>query len=111
MEFGSPDRRRFPRVEMTDEVMIGRPVSMAVQMLDLSSEGLLMACPQPMRVGATLQVTAQIAGRRLDGNLDVRHVSSQWDNQIKGYRVGGRFVSLDPVVRSAINDLLGEDAS
>jgi hypothetical protein len=96
---------------MTDEVIVGRPVSMAVQMLDLSSEGLLMACPQPMALGATLQVTAQIAGRRLDANLDVRHVSSQWDKQIKGYRVGGRFVSLDPAVRVAINSLLGEATS
>jgi len=111
MEHHSPDRRRSPRVEMTNQVMIGRPVSMAVQMLDLSTEGLLLACPRPMTMGAKLRVTAQIAGRRLDANLDVRHVSGQWDQQIKGYRVGGRFLSLDPVVRTAIESLLGEGAS
>jgi hypothetical protein len=111
MEFGSPDRRRSPRVEMTNDVLVGLPISMAVQMLDLSSEGLLMACPQPLRLGARLRVTAQISGRRLDANLDVRHVSNQWDQQVKGYRVGGRFVALDPKVRGAIDDLLGEGGS
>jgi hypothetical protein len=111
MDLGFPDRRRSPRIELTSDVMVGRPISMAVQMLDLSSEGLLMACPQPLRQGAQLRVTAQISGRRLDANVDVRHVSSQWDKHVKGYRVGGRFVSLDPVVRHAIDDLLGEGGS
>lgn len=111
MELGFPDRRRSPRVEVTNAVLVGRPVSMAVQMLDLSTEGLLMACPQPLRPGSQLRVAAQISGRRLDARLDVRHISSTWDPHIKGYRVGGRFVSLDPTVRGAIEDLLGEGGS
>ena len=111
MEPVAHERRRSPRVEMTNQVTIGRPVSMTVQMLDLSSEGLLMVCPQPLGLGATLRVTAQISGRRLDANLDIRHSSSQWDGRAKGYRVGGRFVSLDPTIRTAIADLLGESRS
>ena len=111
MEHVSPDRRRFPRVEATSEVTVGRPVSMAVQMLDLSSQGLLLACPQPLSLGSKLRVTAQIAGRRLEADVDVRHVSSQWDQHVKGYRVGGRFESLDSTVRGVIDGLLGEGAS
>ena len=111
MEFNSPDRRRSPRVETTQQVIIGRPVSMTVQMLDLSANGLLLACPSPQRPGARLRVTAQIAGRRLDADFDVRHVSSKWDQQIKGYRIGGRFVTLDPSSRNLINDVLGGSGS
>jgi len=111
MEHRVPERRRCPRIEMTNEVTVGRPISMVVQMLDLSAEGLLLACPQPQRPGARLRITAQIAGRRLDADLDVRHASSQWDQQIKGYRTGGSFVSLDPTVRGAIDGLLGEGGS
>jgi hypothetical protein len=105
------ERRRSPRIETNTHVMLGRPVSMVVQMLDLSSDGLLMACPQQLSPGAMLRVTANISGRQLEAQLDVRHVSNQWDRRIKGYRVGGRFVSLDPTVRSAIDDLLGEGGS
>jgi hypothetical protein len=111
MEQRSPDRRRFPRYEATNGLIAIRPVSMAVQMLDLSSEGVLLACPQPQRLGAKLRVTAQISGRRLEADLDVRHASNQWDQHVKGYRVGGRFVALDPMARCVIDDLMGEARS
>ena len=111
MEYLSRDRRRSPRVETPKGTVVMRPISMVVQMLDLSSQGLLLACPQPLSLGSTLRVTAQIAGRRLEADVDVRHVSSQWDQHVKGYRVGGRFVSLDPTIRGVIDGLLGEGAS
>ena len=111
MEYRSLERRRSPRVEPANGLMVMRPVSMVVQMLDLSPSGMLMACAHPPRLGASMRVTAQIAGRRLDANLDIRHVSSQWDKQINGYRVGGRFVSIDPMARSVIADVLGEGKS
>jgi PilZ domain len=107
MEYQAPERRRFPRVDTPSGAVVIRPVSMAVQMLDLSSGGLLLACPQPAGVGATLRVTSNIAGQLMAADLDVRHASSQWDPQIKGYRVGGQFVSLDHKTRSVIDDVIG----
>jgi hypothetical protein len=85
-----------------------RPVSQTVQILDLSSEGLLLACPQPLPLGAKPRVTGTFAGRRLEATLDIRHVSSQWDQQVGGYRTGGRFVSLEPTARGVIEALLSE---
>jgi hypothetical protein len=93
---------------MADTVILIGPVSMAVRLLDLSSEGVLLSCPDPMRLGATSRVTAKLASRSLDAEFDVRHVSSRWDQRVGGYRVGGRFLSLGPQARLAIEELLSE---
>jgi hypothetical protein len=87
--------------------MVIRPVAVPVRLLDLSSDGLLLACRDPTRIGATPRVIAGLAGRRLDVELDTRHVSSQWDEEAGGYLVGGSFRSLDPLARRTLNDLLG----
>jgi len=87
--------------------MVIRPVAVPVRLLDLSSDGLLLACRAPTRIGATPRVIAGLAGRRLDVGFDIRHVSSQWDEEAGGYLVGGRFRSLDPLARRTLNDLLG----
>jgi c-di-GMP-binding flagellar brake protein YcgR len=106
MDTGFIERRRSPRVSVTSGAVFVRPVSMAVRLLDLSSEGLLMSCPDPLRLGATTKVIARLAGRSLDAEIDVRHVSTRWDQRIGGYRVGGRFLSLGPQARLAIERLL-----
>jgi hypothetical protein len=83
-----------------------RPVSMAVRLLDLSSGGVLMSCPDPLTPGALPRVVARLGSRPLDAELDVRHVSRAWDPRVGGYRVGGRFVSLGPQAKQAVDGLL-----
>jgi hypothetical protein len=80
--------------------------------LDLSSEGLLLSCPDPIAPGAASRIVARLGNRPLDAEVDVRHVSSQWDQRHGGYRVGGQFVSLGPQARLAVESLLsGSDRS
>jgi hypothetical protein len=106
MESGFVERRRFPRVPMRIGAAAMRPVSMPVRLLDLSSGGLLLSCPDPLPPGPSSRITARLGNRPLDAELDVRHVSTQWDPRIGGYRVGGRFVSLAPQARLAVESLL-----
>ena len=106
MENGFIERRRSPRVAMASGPLVVRPVSMAVRLLDLSSEGALLSCPDPIAPGATSRVIARLGGKPLDAELDIRHVSSQRDQHVGGYRVGGRFLSLDPQARLAVETLL-----
>jgi hypothetical protein len=87
--------------------MVIRPVSVRVRLLDLSSDGLLLACPDPTRLGGTARVVAWLGGRRLDVEFGIRHVSSQRDEEAGGYLVGGSFPSLDPLLRRTLNDLVG----
>jgi hypothetical protein len=106
MDNGFVERRRSPRVPMGSGAVVVRPVSMAVRLLDLSSQGVLLSCPDPIASGATSRVIARLGDRALDAELDVRHVSGQWDQRIGGYRVGGRFVALAPQARLAVDSLL-----
>ena len=106
MESGFIERRRSPRIAMGSGAQVVRPVSMAVRLLDLSSQGVLMACPSPITPGVVSRVIARLGPRPLDAALDVRHVSSEWDPRAGGYRVGGRFIALGPQAKSAVEGLL-----
>jgi hypothetical protein len=86
--------------------MVIRPVSVPVRMVELSSGGLQLVCPNPARIGATPRVIAGLGGRRLDVKVDIRHVSSKWDEEAGGYLVGGSFPALDSQARQTLDDLL-----
>jgi hypothetical protein len=106
MDNGFIERRRSPRVPMGSGAQVVRPVSMAVRLLDVCSDGVLLSCPDPIAPGAASRVIARLGSRPLDAEFDVRHVSSQWDPRVGGYRVGGRFVALAPQARLAVESLL-----
>ncbi len=106
MEHVENERRRSPRVPVTSGAIVTRPVSMAVRLLDMSSEGVLMACPFPMQPGVRRRVIARLGGRPLDVEIQVRHASGDYDHFAGGYRVGGEFRSVGPMARLVIDDLL-----
>jgi hypothetical protein len=111
MDTGFVERRRSPRVPMGSGATMVRPASMAVRLLDLSSDGVLLSCPDRIAPGALPRVVARLGNRPLDADLDVRHASSTWDPRVGGYRVGGRFLSLSPQARQAVDGLLsGSDS-
>ena len=89
MENGFIERRRSPRVPIGSGAQVVRPVSMAVRLLDLSSDGVLLSCPDPVAPGAVSRVIARLGSRPLDAELDVRHVSSQWDQRARRLPGGG----------------------
>ena len=106
MDNGFVERRRSPRVPMETGTTVVRPVSMAVKLLDLSADGMLLSCPDPLSPGALPRIMARLGNRSLDVELDVRHVSNQWDPRVGGYRVGGRFIAPGPQARQAVDGLL-----
>lgn len=106
MEPQFAERRRHPRVAVNGAALAMRPVSMAVRLLDLSSGGVLLACPDRMRVGATPRVVARLGGAPLEAQLHVRHASDQWDKDAGGFRIGAFFTSVSPLGAIAIDELL-----
>jgi len=103
------ERRRSPRLSADNRTMVALHVSVPVRLLDLSSDGLLLACEAPLRVGSTVRVVSGLAGRRLEVELCVRHASSRRDEEVGGYVVGGSFPSFDPTARQVITALLGAE--
>ena len=104
------ERRRSPRVPIRSGASVVRPVSFAVRLLDVSSNGLLLSSPDPIPPGSTPRIAVRLGGRPLEAELDVRHASREWDPHAGGYRVGGRFASLGPQAREAIDGLLAGSA-
>ena len=106
MESGFVERRRSPRVPMGSGAVAVMPASMAVRLLDLSSQGVLLACPDPVLPGTPSRVAARLGDRSFDTELDIRHVSSEFDRRLGGYRVGGCFLALSPQSKQAVEVLL-----
>ncbi len=100
------ERRSSLRASTEAATLSAVHVSVPVRLLDLGSDGLMMACWAPMRVGSTVRVVGAFAGRRLDVELSVRHVSGQWDERTGGYVVGGSFPLFDAAARQIITALL-----
>ena len=106
MEHEFKERRRSPRIATEHGTMAALHVSVPVRLVDVSPDGLLLACEAPMRIGSILRVVSGLAGRRLEVELCVRHVSSRRHEGVGGYVVGGSFPSPDPAVRHMIAALL-----
>ena len=106
MDRAPAERRRSPRVAAANGTTATRPVSVAVRLLDLSSDGLLLACQTPLAIASKARVVSWLAGRRLESELRVRHVSSRWVEEAGGYLVGGCFRALDRSARLTISALL-----
>jgi hypothetical protein len=109
MEHEFKERRRSVRVSTESGTIAALHVAVPVRLLDLSSDGLLLACEAPLRVGATVRVVSRIAGRPLQVHLCVRHVSRRRDAEVGGYVFGGSFPSFDPAARQTVKALLGDN--
>ena len=106
MDSAFTERRSSPRASTESAALGALHVSVPVRLLDIGSDGLLVGSWVPLRVGSTVRVVAGVAGRRMEVELSVRHVSGQWNERVGGYVVGGSFASLDTTARQIITALL-----
>jgi len=111
MEHEFTEPRRSPRAAADSRPIVALHVSVPVRLLDLSSEGLRLACDVPLRVGSTVRVVTGLPGRRLDVELCVDQVSNRPDEGGGGYVLDGRIPSFDTAARGIIAGLLGERAA
>jgi hypothetical protein len=110
MDYAFTERRSSPRASTESAALGALHVSVPVRLLDIGSDGLLVASWVPLRVGSTVRVVAGVAGRRMEVEIIVRHVSGGWDERAGGYVVGGSFPSFDATARQLITALLGASA-
>jgi hypothetical protein len=107
MDYAFTERRSSPRASTESAALGALHVSVPVRLLDIGSDGLLVASWVPLRVGSTVRVVASVAGRRMEVEIIVRHVSGGWDERAGGYVVGGSFPSVDAAARQVITALIG----
>ena len=98
MDYPFIERRRAPRASTETAALSAVHVSVPVRLLDLGSQGLLMASWAPLRVGSTVRVAAAFAGRRLESTPPSRFrpvaAAARW-------RSGGSFASFGAARQSS----------
>jgi hypothetical protein len=107
MEHEFTERRRSPRVSTEAGMITALHVSVPVRLLGLTSDGLLLACTVPLRIGSTVRVVAELAGRHVEVELCVDHVSNRPDERVGGYVLGGRLPSFDAAAWRRLTARLG----
>jgi hypothetical protein len=86
------ERRRAPRREVVDGELAVLPWGMSVQVLDISTAGVLVQSPQSARTGATGRLTLTLAGQPFTADVEVRRVVSV--NGSSDCRLGMVFTDL-----------------
>lgn len=90
------DRHRSSRLYPKNRPIVALHVSVPVRVLGLDSDEVTMACEVPLRVGSTVRVVTELAGRHLETELCVEHVSNRPDERVGGYLLSGRIPSFNP---------------
>lgn len=106
MEHEFAHRRRSSIMSAEPEIVTAVHVSMPVRLLRVTSDSLLLACRVPLRIGSTVRLAAEFAGRRLEVELCVDHVSNRPDEAAGGYVLGGRLPPADLAAWRRITALL-----
>jgi len=107
------ERRRTPRATVAAGHELQLPVSMTVQLVDISLGGVLLSSPQRTEPGQRATLETKLGTQPVRAEVEVCRVSSERaGGQVQGrFRVGTRFVALRDADRRTVQQFLREDVS
>ena len=107
------ERRRFPRTTVAGGHELKVPLLMTVQLLDISSTGVLIAVPQPLEPGSRAQLQTRLGTDPVHMEVVVTRVAPEGaPGKTSGrYRVGATMVSVDEACRRAVRRFLRDEES
>jgi hypothetical protein len=100
------DRRRSARVTPPRPSEIQWPTWSTIELVDISTTGVLFASPAAMTAGETGQLRMRLGDRTFNADVEVRRGSSTGP-KAGSYRVGAEFTALDEASRLTLDDFLG----
>ena len=105
------ERRREPRVPMTDGPNVGLPMGLTVRLVDISAGGVLLSSSQRMQVGQRARLRTTLGAEPFNVEIEVRRVAEGGpDGATRGrYRVGAVFTGLDEAASRSVNHFLSGD--
>jgi hypothetical protein len=112
MTHAGPERRRAPRfvVDATGSSRVLLRMSQAVQVLEMSPAGVLLASKTPMSIGEQAELCVSVKRREIRASVEVRHVSMERARGGPRYRAGAVFVRLMPEQRALLEELFGGES-
>ena len=102
-----PERRASVRVAAGDEAEIGQPNWSTVELIDISTTGVLFGCPVAVDIGEKGQLRVRLGERSFAAQIEVRRADSRKAAH-GAYRLGAAFVSLDEGSRLHLEDFIGD---
>ena len=103
----SPERRSTVRFNAGGEAEIGQPNWSTVEVIDISTTGVLFSCPVAVEVGEKGKLRMRLGDRSFAAQIEVKRSDSPKTAQ-GGYRLGAAFISLDDGSRIHLDDFIGD---
>jgi predicted GH43/DUF377 family glycosyl hydrolase len=82
------------------------PVSAAVQVLDISESGVLLASSQPLDVGRRAHLRTRIGAEPFAAHVEIKRLLPAVRHARTAYRMGAAFVDLDEDARRKLETFL-----
>ena len=101
-----PERRRADRIPTRDGSEISRPAWTTIELLDISTIGVLFVAPQEMAPGERGQLRIRLGDRGFVSEIEIQRVDRH-PSVFKGYRIGAIFTALDDVHRVTLEEFVG----
>jgi hypothetical protein len=99
------ERRASPRIPGDGE--LGQPDWSTVELIDLSTSGVLFACSAAVDVGDKGELRVRLGERSFAAQVEIRRSDSRRTSH-GAYRFGAAFVSLDEASRLHLEDFIGD---
>lgn len=105
------ERRREPRVPMSDDQTIGLPMALTVRLVDISAGGVLLSSSQKMAIGQRARLHTTLGADPFNVEVEVRRLAagSLESNGRGRYRIGAVFTTLDEASGRSVNRFLSGD--
>ena len=103
----SVERRRAVRVTAPDRAEIGWPNWATVQVMDISTSGVLFSTPVGVPVGEKGHLRMRIGDRGFAAQVEIQREAIRVGVN-PGHRLGASFASLDDASRAALDSFIGE---
>lgn len=101
-----PDRRRAGRIAIRDGSEIQRPTWTTVELIDISTAGVLFVAPQEIAVGERGQLRMRFGEKGFVAEIEVRR-SDRRGLTAHGCRIGAIFTALDDVQLATLDAFIG----
>jgi len=102
-----PERRATPRHLAGGDAELGQPNWSTVEVIDISTLGVLFASPVAVEVGERGKLRMRLGDRSFEAQVEVRRSDTRKTAQA-AYRLGAAFITLDEESRLHLEDFIGD---
>jgi hypothetical protein len=96
----NPERRRAQRSPVQGETFVQMPISLPVQVLDISRGGVLLQSSRPVNVGLRAPLRLKLGGESFETEVMVTRISPSSGG---AYTIGAMFLAVTPEDRRLID--------